>query len=320
MVLLGIGGSAQNLVLNPSFEIQDCCPVEWGPSDCATYWTTNMNSWDYFHACNETVVSVPDNFAGHQSAATGQGYAGFIAWGPSIPDPPPYFPIEVIGGTLAEPLVVGTSYQVSFKVSLSSGYLQCCHADSLGLLFVNTDYGNVSYPQTGRPPVIQGHAHVHGDFAITDSVNWTTLQGSFTADSAYTHFLIGRFFTGEPEAGNCWCNFGNKHAYYYLDDVCVSSEVDVCIGHVGLENGTPPPMSFKWRLVPEGILVTGSGAEGGFSASLFDSVGRCALSQRSGSAEFLLRTNALPGGAYTLHVCAERSAPLTTHIFISGLR
>lgn len=319
-LLLCNGIYAQNLVMDPSFEIQNCCPVEWGPSDCATFWTTNMNSWDYFHSCNQTVVSVPDNFAGHQPAATGEGYAGFAAWGPSSVNAPPYFPIEIVGGILAEPLTIGTTYHVSFRVSLASAYLQCCYGDSLGLLFVSTNYGNVGYPQTGRPPVVQGYAHVYGGYAITDSVNWTTIQGSFTADSAYTHFLIGRFFTGDPEAaGNCWCNFGNKHAYYYLDDVCVSVQENVCYQHVGVASWNLSNPSISWSHVPDGILVSGGIEMGAFSAALFDSIGRCVLSQKSSDGDLLLRTNSLTEGAYILHIHSGRTAPFATKVFVPSL-
>jgi hypothetical protein len=311
VVLVHGEATGQNLVLNPSFEIQDCCPFDSGPSNCATYWTTNMNSWDYFHECNGTVVSVPNNFAGHQWAATGDAYVGFIAWGASPSDPPPYFPIEIVGGTLSEPLEVGTTYHVSFKVSLASAVLQCCYSDKLGILFINRSYGYLGYSQVGRPPIVQDFAHVHEEDAVLESVNWTSIEGSFTADSAYTHFLIGRFFTDEPDTDPCWCTMPhvNNHAYYYLDDVCVSSERNVCREGGGGSDDLP----FTWIVTPDAIVITPASAGVQLNVDLFDASGRQIIS-RSNGAEVVLDISNLAMGIYSLRIQSDDSASTSVQV------
>lgn len=308
---------AQNLVLNPSFEAHSCCPSSFGPNSCATHWTTNMNSWDYFHACNGTVVSVPNNFAGHQWAASGVAYAGFIAWGRPPSDPLPHFPIELIGGSLSQPLEIGTTYHVSFKVSLASSELRCCFADKLGILFTNASYGSLNYSQSGRPPIVQDFAHVHSNSVVLDSVNWTTIEGSFIADSAYTHFLIGRFFTEEPDADPCWCTeiSVNDHAYYYLDDVCVSSASHDCRVAVGSDEIRASELPITWTITPSSIHITTGNGGPNVKVDLFDALGRHISSTVTGTF-VTLDVAPLNAGVYILRISGPFGAYSSLRILV----
>src|SRR5207244_738006 len=63
------------------------------------------------------------------------------------------------------------------------------------------------------------------------------IQGSFVADSNFTYISIGNHFTDsltdtvrtQPLSNSCSFN-----AYYYIDDVCVSSDSLTCYSTVGI--------------------------------------------------------------------------------------
>ncbi len=105
--------SAQNLVLNPSFEQHKDCPKNF--SDFAsnvTLWSTpTIASTDYFNSCSDR-MGVPKNLIGHQRAIFGQSYAGIYAY--SVNDYREY-----IIGNLREPLKDSLYYEVSVYVSLA---------------------------------------------------------------------------------------------------------------------------------------------------------------------------------------------------------
>ncbi|MDP6908376.1 MAG: hypothetical protein QF371_02670, partial [Flavobacteriales bacterium] len=81
--------SAQNLIMNPSFEDYSSCPM--GPSQLenADNWQHPFNNVigdtcstsDLYNVCSPFGafgVGVPDNILGSQAANTGNGYAGII--------------------------------------------------------------------------------------------------------------------------------------------------------------------------------------------------------------------------------------------------
>jgi len=215
---------SQNLVPNPSFEQYDTCPTNstppWrGPKD----WIINVNSADYYNSCatQASGVSVPKNGFGYQIPNTGNSYCGLygIARDGAMNDSREY-----LGCQLITPLIIGQKYYLTLKASLSSKW---CAVNKLGILFTNNNYfGNTLIIQ--KPPLlINNFAHVYYDSLITDTLGWTSIKGSFIADSAYQYTLIGNFFD--------YANFdsilyiGNKcGAYYFVDDICVSTDSLTC--------------------------------------------------------------------------------------------
>ncbi len=304
---------AQNLVLNPSFEDITCCPDSYMETHCAPHWTTNMNSWDLFNACAPQLVSVPDNFAGHQQPAIGIAYGGFIAWGPD-PEEPPYFPIEIMGGTLSQPVQIGVEYYVSFKLSLAvNNTINCCMSDKIGILFVEQDHGMINYPAIGRPPVVQNFAHVYTDEMITDSIGWHTIEGSFIADEAYTHFLIGRFFTDPIDQQNCWgpnIEHVNRSAYYYVDDVYISDRPNV---PNGIEDHNSIQVEVLYLPFLGRIDVSSSMNSGPLSVMLLDALGRVIANEHSPSSSLSIHTDPFAPGIY--FICPSTNGkihPVTT--------
>lgn len=219
-MLYGTVCICQNLVPNPSFEDTLFCPIGLNDLDPIIGWSSYGNSVDCYNSCSAT-LNVPDSPFGFQYANSGESMIGLVTYvwqfSPSWPNYREY-----AGATLLEPLQVGQKYFVSFFINCA-GYLpgwQIIGANKMGLKF-----STVAYDQSSPPP-LDNYAHLYTDSVITDTIQWFKVSGSFIADSAYTQVIIGNFydsiqtdtiiFGGAP--------FGGSSAYYYVDDICVSTD------------------------------------------------------------------------------------------------
>ncbi len=204
--------TAQNLVSNPSFEQYTTCPTNFAQITKCINWQnhTSGGSPDYFNACAATVsgVKVPNNFLGSQAAASGNAYAGIISYNGASPDFREY-----VNGTLSS-LSPGAVYEVSVSVSLadSSGY----GIDDLGAYF----YANGAVPiVTSQALPVAPHVSYTNYGALTNKLGWVRLAGTFKADSAYSHIVIGSFKNDALQTRVATPPGSNS--YYYVDSVVV---------------------------------------------------------------------------------------------------
>ncbi len=207
-----------NLVPNPSFEDTVSCPFSFGLEAYVQNWKSARATPDYFNSCATWPgASVPSNDYGHQSAYFGNAYIGMLTY---RSDSSLY--TEAIGVQLSQALQVGIKYYVSFRLSLalenSTGSLTA--NNMMGIQFATGDYS-----PTSQIPV-NNFAHIWTDSIITDSLNWTTISSSFVADSSYSYLYLGNFFD-KPFVDSIvyGLSFG---AYYYFDNVCVSTDSLTC--------------------------------------------------------------------------------------------
>ena len=210
--------AAQNLVPNPSFEIYDTCPNNISQITRCTSWKNFCGTPDYHNSCSldtffngQKVVSVPQNFIGYQFAASGNGYVGI---GPFELGPPW---TEFIGSPLVNPLVVGKKYFVSFKISLADDANYAC--GRLGALFTTYSF-QYSNPVSSLP----NRAMVYSTQIDTNKISWEQIFGSFIADSVYNYIVLGDFFPVISSDTIALHSGTTSAAYYYLDDVCVSTD------------------------------------------------------------------------------------------------
>jgi len=124
---------------------------------------------------------------------------------------------EYIGAQLLSPLEVGSTYQISMKVVLSNdtlayGSVAC---NKFGLRFGNTLFSSLN------PAPTDNFAHLYSNSVLTDTLNWTTISGTFVADSAYTFVMLGNFFDDANIDTVRMKQIPNWVGYYYLDDVYV---------------------------------------------------------------------------------------------------
>lgn len=203
---------AQNLVPNPSFENYSSCPSNFDEILKATGWGSFGYSPDYFNVCaTNPDVAVPSNQFGFQYPpdSSCNAYCGLYTWGGGNYR-------EYIGGALASTMVIGQKYYISFKVCLAENLT--CGTNNIGLLFSKIPYSASS------PPSLNNFSHIYSPAVITDTMNWTTLTGIFTSDSAYQYIIAGNFF----DDSNTILNGSGCVGYYYIDDICVSTDSITC--------------------------------------------------------------------------------------------
>jgi len=220
-------------VPNPSFNDVIFCPNSGTLFTYAKGWFTNINSADLFHECGSNGWAVPNNLFGFQNPYSGKGYCGIYV----LEEPLPGI-MEFIGTRLIQPLQIGTRYYISFKISLADHPSINCATNKIGVLFTNTFYkGDTVVINSDTTfhfltmhspmPIVNNFAHVYSNYIISDTAGWETISGSFISDSSYQYFLIGRFFDDSSTFINC-INSNIKWSYYYIDDVCVSTDSLLC--------------------------------------------------------------------------------------------
>ncbi|MBI2259954.1 MAG: hypothetical protein HYU67_13775 [Flavobacteriia bacterium] len=237
-------GVAQNLVPNPSFEEYINCPFSL---DIETYlynWKSSRETPDYFNSCASWWgASVPFNGFGYQMPNSGEGYIGLLTY---RSDSAIY--TEAIGVQLTEPLQIDVKYYVSFKTSLtlenSTGSMAA--NNKIGVQFTTNEYSSIN-----QIP-INNFAHVYTNSIISDTLNWTTISGSFISDSTYSFINIGNFFEKQFIDSIIFNDaFG---AYYYIDDICVSIDSSTCLQYANL-NKNENKQNFSLTLKDDHIIV-----------------------------------------------------------------
>ena len=208
---------------NPSFEDTIGCPASVDQVDSAVSWIAYRGSPDYFNSCNSGIVGVPSNIYDFQNAKTGNAYAGFYTYWIGLSNDR-----EMIGIQLSQQLVIGQKYYVSLYASRAVN-------NTLSLNIANNKIGvrfsSIPYWFGNQVP-IDNHSQVFTDSIISDTLNWVKISGAFTADSAYSFMSIGNHFT---DSATSYLQYSSAVvAYYYIDDVCVSTDSLSCNPPVGI--------------------------------------------------------------------------------------
>lgn len=294
-------GLAQNLVQNPSFENYSTCPFGSYQIDKVVSWSAAGGSPDYFNVCAASGgASVPTNFYGYQAAAKGNAYVGLYTYNKGVPFPNNR---EHIQATLSSPLAIGIKYYVSFDVSYSRDNIEIGYAsDKLGILFTN-----VSNYSSGNPPNLFNNSQVFIDTIISDTANWYHFEGSFTADSAYQKILVGNFFN-DANTDTLGVDTSLYTAYYFIDNVCVSSDSNDCLLSVGIEDvntlrrvklfPNPTNSNTIWLVLNSNYLNQD------IEYSIFNNIGNRIVrdSFYSNSINTQIYLNQLPSGIYHINI------------------
>lgn len=237
--LFAFQSTAQNLVLNPSFEQTTSNCGNFGGegffSDLTGSWDNASNnlegdscsSPDLFSDCNlifgnPAPTNMPNSVLGFQVSRTGTRHAGIITH-EALSEYREY-----IQGRTTSPLVAGQSYCVSMYVSLGNSVLYA--TNNLGIYF-----GNVPYERDPCPGGTNSGIYVTPQLnydcsAITDTANWVRLEWNYVATGGEQYFIIGNFFTNANTtiANNPGGTFINPYAYYYIDDVSIEATNECC--------------------------------------------------------------------------------------------
>ncbi|MGM0479355.1 MAG: gliding motility-associated C-terminal domain-containing protein [Bacteroidota bacterium] len=202
----------QNLVPNPSFEDYSDCPYTDGQLEFAEPWRSGGASPDFFHECSNdfssTIVGVPENFPGNQTAHTGLAYAGLSSYSN-------YQYREYIQSPLSVALDSGSFYMVKFHLSLADGSSNAIN--SIGLLFSKDSI----YSNTGDA-LDQYAPQVLSEDMVTNKNGWTEISGCYLSVGGEKFITIGNFNNNENTETQYEPSVsGTNLTYYYIDQVSV---------------------------------------------------------------------------------------------------
>lgn len=212
-----VSGAGANLVPNPSFESSSAIPTSYDQVPLAVPWNNpTLATPDYYHALAPAAsgVGVPNNDLGSEPAHTGVAYVGIHARPVNVWR-------EYVEIPLLAPLIAGTTYQVSFYVSLSDRSRWA--VDRLG---AHLSVGPVG--PLGIIAEIPVTPQVNASGYITTKNGWVQIQGAYTAGGGEDHLVIGNFFDNAATIPLTGQGGLFDFAYYYIDDVEVVAPGQVC--------------------------------------------------------------------------------------------
>ncbi|MBK9730321.1 MAG: T9SS type A sorting domain-containing protein [Chitinophagaceae bacterium] len=267
-----LNSSAQNLVTNGDFEDSIHCPnnIYGSLVENAAGWMSMRGSPNYFHSCVDDTLGlfdVPSNGFGNQYPSSGNAYGGFYTYGNPAGGSENYR--EFMGTHLLQPLTIGQTYYVSFKISWATEgiyYPINWATNKVGARFSILPQNSL----TSDP--LPNSAHIYENSVIADSLNWSQVSNSFIADSNYEYVIFGNFF----DAGYTTAiSYGptSLGAYYYIDDVCVTGTKSNCETWNSI-GGIEPNISLK--LYPNPVddkLIVEMPQSGVYRLAIFNSQG-----------------------------------------------
>jgi len=293
----------QNLVPNPSFEEYTECPDDQFDIDLAFPWTSYRNTPDYFHSCDITgTVSTPwSSLNGYQVPFDGEGMAGFI----TALFSPDGNAREILGVELTEPLTVGEEYYVSFQTNRAFGggaHSNCdCAINNIGLKFTTRAY------DINDVIAINNNADIYTQEVVTDSVGWTEVSGTFTADSAYSHLALGVFFTDEFNTLENYNNEPFYKTYYFFDGICVSADPDYCEDFLSNDQIVPNKPQVKLYPNPSKNLLRLDAQEKISKIEIYDILGKAIKSYSCQDDCSTIAIKELSKGTYLLSITFQNN-------------
>ena len=206
--------TAQNLVPNSGFDIYTTCPTSASQNTYTPPWfqpTGATANPDYMHGCFFGDQGMPSNFYGYQQALSDSGYYGMIAYysGQEVRE---YMSVQLLN-----PLTAGVVYKVGLNVSFADNFMYAI--DHFGAyLSVGPVTGNAYLAMSSYIPQIDNGS---GNM-LTDSANWTYINGLYTAAGGESYITVGNFYNDAstqvtipyPSNTLIW-------AYYYVDNISV---------------------------------------------------------------------------------------------------
>ena len=262
-----IYSQSNNLILNPSFEDKDTCPLGdgritgfRGAYGQVHYWNgAGRNTSDYFHVCGagphpgSKGYSVPYNAYGYQIPHSGYAYAGSLIVGL------PTQWRENLQGTLRKPLVAGQVYAFQVYVSKADWSPPVCFSD-FGVVISDTAVYEPSSEVINLPTVWKNNPENY----LQDSTDWKKLEGLIYPYGGEQFIIFGVFdssqylhsvYCGTTDSASTSYTFG-----YIVDDMALidTSEVDtvrMCVNDSLFLNGAWRKDNYAYTSLIAGLPV-----------------------------------------------------------------
>jgi hypothetical protein len=310
-------GRGQNLIKNGGFEAY-INPPNWNSTGGGFFdysffpehrivldWEV-FNSPDYFNVvCSGTYRGVPINTFGTSHPNKGNAYGGIYVFNKGGETK------EYIYQQLSSPLKTDSVYCVSFFST--RGDRMPYAIKNLGAYFsVNVPTLTTNYIDA-IPQVTNQTAF------ITDTVDWTEIQGCFTALGGEEYITIGNFNSNANtdtlriQSTNPLTGPGTDIAYYYIDSVSLwRNNFPTGINETGNKNSLvvyPNPandlLNFQFPKAEEKRKV-----------ELYDAIGNLVLSENASADKLFLTTRNLPNGIYFYRILVKGKIINTNKIVI----
>ncbi|MDB3887441.1 OmpA family protein [bacterium] len=225
-VIFSLGFRAQdNLVPNSDFEILIKKVKEEGMIGLAEGWKSpTLAPADlYVTNTNNGLISVPDNAYGAEKPMRGSNYAGILAYSYKSKEPRSYLQVK-----LKQKLIAGKKYCVKFHVSLADLSKYACNniAAYLSPEAVSAKNSDV-FKQSAQ--IVSKHKVIYAQ-----QYYWVPVCRVFEAKGDEEHLTIGNFTAGDKlitkkiKRPKGFTKPQTYDAYYYIDNVSVSENVDKC--------------------------------------------------------------------------------------------
>lgn len=269
--------TAQNLVLNPSFEDISTCPAGISQFQLAIDWydaaISGCTTPDLYTDCSPSIggANMPNAVLGYQQAHTGVHHAGFIF----------YTEREYIEGTLASPLAAGQQYCIRFFANIPDQ--TSFGTDDIGMYFSPT-----LVRECPVSTLLPYTPQVNFSTMVSDTADWVQVDGLYTASGGEKYFIIGNFKTNANTTIVSTGGF-QPMGYMFVDDVEVTPNVCCPVVTIDTVTGTScfagndgsatvsatggtPPYTFLWSSGGTGATAT-SLASGNHRVSVSDANG-----------------------------------------------
>jgi len=181
------------------------------------------------------MAGVPNNAIGSQLANTGEGYAGFICFWPSINNYREY-----ITAPLTAPLIAGEWYYVSFFISLADSG---CGVENVGAHFSTSPIFQPQITTLMLDPQVENTTGM-----INDNQGWVFIGGCFQAAGGEAYITIGNFYNDNETPLDPDCSSSNYN-YFYIDDVSVVQ--GAAPEEILIELGDPVVECFTYEIDPD---------------------------------------------------------------------
>lgn len=231
---------AQNLVPNPDFELYNDCPNDGGQLDLVEDWYKIENSKgtpDFYHRCFDistslTNMGIPNNWNGYQEAKSGDAYVGIFTYG--YDNTREYIQVELL-----EALEADKFYE--FKMYVNTANRSGVAINGMGVYFSEEAIeGEDDY----QPLDVDPHVINPIDEIMTDTADWTLINGYYTAEGGEKFITIGNYLTDSmTEATMFDIGGGSIQGYSYIDQVSLI-QVDSIISDIGNYENLKEPTSY----------------------------------------------------------------------------
>ncbi len=315
LVFLFKNNISQNLINNGSFENYTNIDCTYGGFDNGNPpYNHVVDNWiaistpDYFSStCTNTYTGVPKNLFGYSQSKNGIGYAGISFYQKGNETK------EYIHQQLSSPLFGGTIYCISFFVSRSERSTYA--VKNIEVYFSNSlpsmpnGYYIVATPQITKQNIF-----------INDTVNWTQIQGCFTAIGGEQYMTIGNFNSNSNTdtlfiGTNNPIPFYGDFSYYYIDDITLIDQSTVGVNELGVSTKiSMHPNPNNGSMILDYDLGNYSNAK----VNLFDITGKIINSYKLSDTKGILQMNEqdLNNGVYFYSILVGEKTIKTDKIVI----